>query len=72
MAKQGIYHTPSVGKPAEGFFYLCEKYCSDKRFFVKKNNEQNCRDIFDEKRPSRFKREDAYIPSDNEKIDFKS
>ena len=22
MAKQGIYHTPSVGKPAEGFFYL--------------------------------------------------
>ena len=33
---------------------------SDNWIFVKKNNEQNCRSIFDEKRHSRPKRTEAY------------
>ena len=36
---------------------------SDKRIFVKKNNEQKCRATFDEKRPSGLKRKPAYTPS---------
>ena len=49
-------HTPWVSSDAWGIFYLLKMSGSDKRFFVKKNNEQKCRATFDEKRPSGLKR----------------
>lgn len=56
-------HTPWVSSDAWGVFYFLKMSGSDKSIFVKKNNEQKCRAIFDEKRPSRLKRKSAYTPS---------
>lgn len=56
-------HTPWVSSDAWGIFYLLKMSGSDKRFFVKKNNEQKCRATFDEKRPSGLKRKSAYTSS---------
>lgn len=54
---------PWVSSDAWGIFYLLKMSGSDKRFFVKKNNEQKCGATFDEKRPSGLKRKSAYTPS---------
>lgn len=65
-------HTPWVSSDAWGIFYLLKMSGSDKRFFVKKNNEQKCRATFDEKRPSGLKRKSAYTPSSKAKRAIKS
>lgn len=56
-------HSPRVSSNTWGVFYLLKISGSDKRNFVKKNNEQKCRATFDEKRPSGLKRKSAYTPS---------
>lgn len=63
LVKGNISHTPWVPSDAWGIFYLLKMSGSDKRFFVKKNNEQKCGATFDEKRPSGLKRKSAYTPS---------
>ena len=45
---------------------------SENVVYVKKKYEQNCRAIFDEKRPSGCKQTDAYTSSLNEKMSQKS
>ena len=61
---QGKYITHALGIfGCLGHFLFAEISGSDKRFFVKKNNEQKCRAIFDEKRPSGLKRKSGYTPS---------
>lgn len=63
LVKENISHTPWVSSDAWGIFLFAENSGSDKRIFVKKNNEQKCGATFDEKRPSGLKRKSAYTPS---------
>lgn len=65
-------HTPWVSLDAWGIFYLLKMSGSDKRFFVKKNNEQKCGATFDEKRPSGLKRKSAYTSFTKSKRAIKS
>lgn len=63
LVKDNMSHTPWVSSDAWGIFYFPKMSGSDKRIFVKKNNEQKCGATFDEKRPSGSKRMSAYTPS---------